>query len=162
MIPPVEMRRREALTDVEIEAAIVPLLDYLEDALGTLKASLSEDEALLVLTRVWKEVLYTIEALLVPPLAATPSDMAQLSDKEVDIVFKWLSFLRSYFNAYDPDTGVAHGIPLDVLQGPKYREILSYLLLHDQSTDDLMIECVRGFQARLASAPDRRLSLIHI
>lgn len=156
MIPPVEMRRREALTDVEIEAAIVPLLDYLEDALGTLKASLSEDEALLVLTRVWKEVLYTIEALLVPPLAATPSDMAQLSDKEVDIVFKWLSFLRSYFNAYDPETGVAHGIPLDVLQGPKYRELLSYLLLHDQSTDDLMIECVRGFQARLASAPDRR------
>ena len=157
LIPPVEPRRRDAaLSDLEIEEAIAPLLDYFEDTLGTLKASLSENEAQLVLVRIWKEVLHTLEALLVPPLAATPSDMRQLSDKEVDIVFKWLSFLRTYFNAYDPESGIAHGIPLDVLQGPKYRELLSYLLLHDQSTDALMIECVRGFQARLASAPEQR------
>lgn len=161
LIPPVETRGGgggAALSDLEIEEAIAPLLDYFEDTLGTLKASLSEHEAQLVLVRIWKEVLHTLEALLVPPLAATPSDMPQLSDKEVDIVFKWLSFLRTYFNAYDPETGIAHGIPLDVLQGPKYRELLSYLLLHDQSTDALMIECVRGFQARLASAPEQRRS----
>lgn len=78
--------------------------------------------------------------------------MRPLSDAEVDIVFKWLSFLRNFFHAYDATTGMAYGVPLDVLQGPKYRELLSYLLLHDQSTDALMIECVRGFQAHLASA----------
>lgn len=157
-VAPVEPTRTRSapLTDPEIEAAIVPLLDYFEDTLGTLKSSLSEDEAQFVLTRVWKEVLATIESLLVPPLSDAPSDMRQLSDKEVDIVFKWLSFLRSYFNAYDPETGVAHGIPLDILQGPKYRELLSYLLLHDQTTDQLMIESVRGLQARLAATPDRR------
>ena len=160
MIPPVdrERPRRQAavLSDQEIEAAIVPLLDYLEESLGTLKSSLSDDEAQLVLTKVWKEVLVRLEGLLVPPLSDAPCSMRQLSDKEVDIVFKWLSFLKSFFNAYDPETGVAHGIPLDVLQGPKYRELLSYLLLHDQSTDELMIECVRGFQAHLAKAPAAR------
>lgn len=146
--------RKSALSDVEMEAAILPLLDYLEDTLGTLHATLSEAVRQFVLTRVWKEVLWALEALLVPPLSDAPCAMRPLPAKEADVVFKWLSFLRSYFNAYDPDTGQAHGIPLDILQGPKYRELLLYPLLHDQSTDELMIECVRGFQARLA-APRR-------
>ncbi|KAN0065532.1 hypothetical protein ACQY0O_001369 [Thecaphora frezii] len=160
MIPPVESEkpknRPAQLSDHEIEAAITPLLDYLDECLGTLKSSLSDDEAQLVLTKVWKEVLNIIEGILVPPLSDAPSDMHQLSDKEVDIVFKWLGFLKNYFNAFDAETGVTHGVPLDVLQGPKYREILSYLLLHDQSTDDLMMECVRGMQARLRKAPTQR------
>jgi len=152
-IPPVEPgAKRPALSDPEMEAAIVPLLDYFEETFGTLQSSLCEPEAQFVLTRVWKEVLVTLEGLLVPPLSDAPSDMRPLSDAEVDIVFKWLSFLRNFFHAYDAATGVAHGVPLHVLQGPKYRELLSYLLLHDQSTDALMIECVRGFQAHLASA----------
>ena len=160
MIPPVEAekpRNRPAqLSDHEIEAAIEPLLDYLDESLGTLKSSLSDDEAQLVLTKVWKEVLNIMEGILVPPLSDAPSEMNQLSDKEVDIVFKWLGFLKNYFNAFDPETGVTHGVPLDILQGPKYREILSYLLLHDQSTDDLMMECVRGMQAKLRKAPTQR------
>ena len=152
-IPPVESgAKRTALSDPEMEAAIVPLLDYFEETFGTLQSSLCEPEAQFVLTRVWKEVLVTLEGLLVPPLSDAPSDMRPLSGAEVDIVFKWLSFLRSFFHAYDASTGVVHGVPLRVLQGPKYRELLSYLLLHDQSTDALMIECVRGFQAHLASA----------
>jgi hypothetical protein len=40
--------------------------------------------------RVWKEILTTIEGLLIPPLSETSSDMKPLTDKEVDIVFKWL------------------------------------------------------------------------
>nr|QBH67539.1 C2 domain protein [Ustilago esculenta] len=161
MIPPVEpegkpKNRPAQLTDHEIEAAIIPLLDYLDECLATLKGSLSEDEALLVLTKVWKEVLNIIEAILVPPLSDSPSNMNQLSDKEVDIVYKWLGFLKNYFNAYDAETGVTHGVPLDVLQGAKYREILSYLLLHDQSTDELMMECVRGMQAKMRRAGTQR------
>ncbi|SPO32406.1 uncharacterized protein UTRI_02963 [Ustilago trichophora] len=161
MIPPVEpevkpKNRPAQLTDHEIEAAIIPLLDYLDECLATLKGSLSEDEALLVLTKVWKEVLNIIESILVPPLSDSPSTMTQLSDKEVDIVYKWLGFLKNYFNAYDAETGITHGVPLDVLQGAKYREILSYLLLHDQSTDELMMECVRGMQAKMRRAGTQR------
>ncbi|WFD02011.1 hypothetical protein MOBT1_000694 [Malassezia obtusa] len=158
LIPPVETgrRRTETLSDQEIEAAIVPLLDYFEVTLGTLKSSLSETQGQFVLTRVWKEVLTTLESILVPPLSDLPTKMRELSAKEVDIVFKWLSFLKNFFNAYDEETHTAQGVPLDVLQGPKYRELLSYLLLHDQSTDQLMVESVRGFQMRLAKSPAER------
>ena len=161
MIPPVEAempkkQRIQQLTDQEIEAAIMPLLDYLDECLGTLKGSLSETEAQLVLTKVWKEVLTTIDGILLPPLSEKPSDVSQLSGREVEVVFKWLSMLRNYFNAYDEETGVAHGVPLEVLQGPKYREIVSYTLHHDANTDALMEACVREMQQRLRRQPTQR------
>ena len=40
--------------------------------------------------RVWKEILTVIEGLLIPPLSNIESDMKPLTDKEVDIAFKWL------------------------------------------------------------------------
>ena len=100
MIPPVESEatrnrsKTQQLTDAEIEEAITPLLDYLDECLSTLKSSLSENQALVVLSKVWKEVLNIIEGILLPPLSDAPTDMKQLSEKEVDIVFKWLTFLR--------------------------------------------------------------------
>jgi hypothetical protein len=80
----------EELTDVEIEQAIVPLFDYFDENLQTLNTYLSETAKEKVMTRVWKEILATIEGLLVPPLSETASDMKPLSDKEADIVYKWL------------------------------------------------------------------------
>lgn len=160
-IPPIEAeapkkQRPVQLTDQEIEGAIAPLLDYLHECLGTLKSSLSESQAELVMTKVWKEVLNTIDSILLPPLSDAPSDMSQLSGKEVEVVFKWLSFLRNFFNAYDEETGVAHGVSLEVLQGPKYREIVAYTLHHDSSTDALMESCVREMQQRMRKAPTKR------
>lgn len=161
MIPPLEAelpkkQRPAQLTDQEIEGAIAPLLDYLHECLGTLKSSLSESQAELVMTKVWKEVLNTIDGILLPPLSDAPSDMSQLSGKEVEVVFKWLSFLRNFFNAYDEETGTAHGVALEVLQGPKYREIVAYTLHHDSSTDALMEACVREMQQRMRKAPTKR------
>lgn len=80
----------EALTDVEIEQAITPLFDYFEANLSILNTYLSEETKEMIMTRLWKEILTVIEDLLVPPLSDVPSDMKPLSDKEVDIVFKWL------------------------------------------------------------------------
>lgn len=80
----------EALTDIEIEQAIVPLFDFLDANLSTLNTYLSDSTKEMVMTRVWKEILSVIEGLLIPPLSDKPSDMKPLSDKEVDIVFKWL------------------------------------------------------------------------
>ncbi|PWN26305.1 hypothetical protein BDZ90DRAFT_51811 [Jaminaea rosea] len=146
-------QRPPQLTDQEIEGAISPLLDYLHECLGTLKSSLSDSQAELVMTKVWKEVLNTIDSILLPPLSDAPSDLSQLSGKEVEVVFKWLSFLRNFFNAYDEETGQAHGVPLEVLQGlPKYREIVAYTLYHDTSSDELMEACVREMQTRLRKA----------
>lgn len=82
--------RPEELTDIEIERAIVPLFDYFDANLQILNTNLSEVVKDAVMLRVWKEVLTVIEGLLIPPLSKLSSDMKPLSDKEVDIVFKWL------------------------------------------------------------------------
>ena len=81
------------LTDVEIEQAIEGLFDYFEANLNTLNTYLGDSTKEIVMTRVWKEILTTIEGLLIPPLSETPSDMRPLTDKEVDIVFKWLKVI---------------------------------------------------------------------
>ena len=87
--------RPEELTDIEIEQAISPLFDYFETNLQVLNSSLSDETKQMVMTRVWKEILTVIEGLLVPPLSDAASEMKPLSDKEVDIVFKWLKVRHS-------------------------------------------------------------------
>ena len=82
--------RPEELTDVEIEQAITPVFDFFDSNLPTLNTYLSDTTKEMVMTRVWKEILSVIEGLLIPPLSDAPSDMKPLTDKEVDIVFKWL------------------------------------------------------------------------
>jgi hypothetical protein len=82
--------RPEELTDVEIEGAIVPLFDYFDSNLHNLNTYLSETAKDMVMLKVWKEILLVGEDLLVPPLSRLSSDMNPLTDKEVDIVFKWL------------------------------------------------------------------------
>ncbi|KAI0944587.1 hypothetical protein AcW1_002259 [Taiwanofungus camphoratus] len=140
--------RPEALSDVEIEAAIVPLFDYLDATLPTFNTYLSESTKEVVMTRVWKEILNVIEGLLIPPLSDISSEMKPLSDKEVDIVFKWLKFLRDYFYA-----GGEGPVPLESLQNQKYRDVLSIRLYYDWHTDALMEECVRMMQQSLRASP---------
>ncbi|KAI5119561.1 hypothetical protein M0805_005625 [Coniferiporia weirii] len=137
----------EALSDYDIEQAITPLFDYFEANLQTLNTYLSDETKEMVMTRLWKEILMVIEGLLVPPLSDVPSDMKPLSDKEVDIVFKWLKFLRDYFYID------GEGMPLETLQNQKYRDVVSIRLYYDWSTDALMEECVRMMQQQLRSAP---------
>lgn len=77
-------------TDEVIVGALGPLWDYLNANLQVLNSSLSDKARDIVMAKIWKEVLATIEGLLVPPLSEAPSSMRQLYDKEVDVVFKWL------------------------------------------------------------------------
>lgn len=88
--------RPDELTDVEVEQAILPLFDYFDANLQTLNTYLSDTAKEMVMTRVWKEILNIVEGLLIPPLSDASSDMKPLSDKEVDIVFKWLK-VRCFF-----------------------------------------------------------------
>ena len=138
--------RPEELTDVEIEQAIVPLFDYFDANLQTLNTYLSDTTKQQVMSKVWKEILMTIEGLLIPPLSELPSDLKPLSDKEVDIVFKWLKvpdyrcdhssadtlasqFLRDYLYA-----GGEGPVPLETLQNQKYRDTVSIRLYYDWHT----------------------------
>jgi hypothetical protein len=93
--------RPEELTDIEIEQAILPLFDYFDANLQTLNTYLSDTAKEMVMTRVWKEILTVIEGLLVPPLSDVSSDMKPLTDKEVDIVFKWLKVHNFFYMISD-------------------------------------------------------------
>jgi hypothetical protein len=78
----------------EVEAAIGPLYDYLNENLQVLNSTLSDAARETVMAKIWKEILSIIENLLVPPLSDTPSSQKSLNDKELDIVFKWLRVSR--------------------------------------------------------------------
>ena len=81
---------------MEIEQAITPVFDFFDSNLPTLNTYLSDSTKEIVMTRGWKELLNVVEGLLIPPLSDVASDMKPLTDKEVDIVFKWLKVSTNY------------------------------------------------------------------
>jgi len=131
---PVTANRKRGPTEAEIEAAIHPLFDYLDANNHTLASTLSRDAMQSVMAKLWKQILMTIEGLIVPPLSDKPSLMRALSDGELDVALKWLKFLRDFFYV----GGDASGVPLSTLQNAKFNEILSVRIYYDWKTDDLM------------------------
>jgi hypothetical protein len=77
-------------TQADITNSLKPLLNYFDDNFAIMKQTLTESAMITVMTRLWKEVLVTIEGLLVPPLSDKLSAQKSLTQQEVDIVYKWL------------------------------------------------------------------------
>lgn len=75
---------------VDVAAALKPLFTYFDENFAIMKQTLTDASMLMVMTRLWKEVLVTIEGLLVPPLSDKPSSLRALGQQEVDVVYKWL------------------------------------------------------------------------
>jgi hypothetical protein len=80
----------QGVTQAQIISALTPLFTYFDDNFAIMQMTLTSTAMRLVMTRLWKEVLVTIEALLVPPLSDKPSQQKQLTQQELDVVFKWL------------------------------------------------------------------------
>jgi len=78
------------LTQVDIANAINPLFDYFDENFAIMKQTLTDSAMIMVMTRLWKEVLLTLEAILVPPMSDKLSLQKPLTEQELDIVFKWL------------------------------------------------------------------------
>jgi hypothetical protein len=77
-------------TQADVMNALKPLFTYFDENFAIMKQTLTDSAMVMVMTRLWKEVLVTIESLLVPPLSDKPSLQRPLSRQELDIVFKWL------------------------------------------------------------------------
>lgn len=133
-LPASEKPKWKPPSDAEIESAIHPLFDYLDANNHTLASTLSADAMQGVMSKLWKQILMTIEGLIVPPLSDKPSHLRPLTDGELDIALKWLKFLRDFFYA----GGAEGGVPLATLQSAKYNEIISVRIYYDWATDDLM------------------------
>jgi trans-2-enoyl-CoA reductase len=82
------------VTQAEIDDAIAPLYSYFNENFAIMKQTLTDSAMIMVMTRLWKEVLMTIESLLVPPMSDKLSQQKALSEQELDIVFKWLQVSR--------------------------------------------------------------------
>lgn len=122
----------------DISNALKPLLTYFDDNFAIMKQTLTDSAMIMIMTRLWKETLVTIESLLVPPLSDKPSAQKPLTQQEVDIVYRWLQILFDFFHAYDEEDKKAHGVPLDVLKSPKYHDLQNLNFFYFESTDNLI------------------------
>ena len=125
-------------TPADVENALTPLFNYFNDNFAIMNKTLTPEAMKMVMARLWKEVLATIESLLVPPLSDKPSHQKPLTIQEVDIVSRWLVLLLSFFHAIDEETGEAGGVPIDILKSPKYHEIQSLNFFYFEPTENLI------------------------
>ena len=79
------------ISDLDIAQALDPLTNYFNENFAILNTTLTQSAMIMVMSKLWKEVLVTLESLLVPTLSDKPSLQRQLTQQEVDIVFKWLN-----------------------------------------------------------------------
>ncbi|CAI7638847.1 unnamed protein product [Penicillium glandicola] len=125
-------------TPADVENALTPLFNYFNDNFAIMNKTLTPEAMKMVMARLWKEVLATIESLLVPPLSDKPSHQKPLTIQEVDIVSRWLVLLLNFFHAIDDETGEANGVPIDILKSPKYHEIQSLNFFYFEPTENLI------------------------
>ncbi|KAF2177644.1 hypothetical protein K469DRAFT_696417 [Zopfia rhizophila CBS 207.26] len=124
-------------TQRDITNALEPLFNYFNENFAIMKQTLTDSAMVMVMTRLWKEVLATIESLLVPPLSDKLSSQRPLTQQELDVVFKWLQLLFDFFHAVDED-GNSDGVPIDILKSPKYHELQNLNFFYFESTEDLI------------------------
>lgn len=146
-------------TGPEIAEALKPLFTYFDDNFAIMNQTLTNNAMITVMTRLWKEVLSTIEALVVPALSDKPSQQRQLNEQELEVVFKWLKLLFDFFHAVDEETGEANGVPLDVLRSPKYFDIMSLNFFYFEPTDALIRESERMASATAARQQQTRANM---
>jgi hypothetical protein len=119
-----------------------------------MKQTLTDSAMIMVMTRLWKQILVTMEVLLVPPMSDKLSQQKPLSQQELDIVFKWLQvrativasvinanyyqLLFDFFHAVDEETGRAQGVPIEILKSPKYQDIINLNFFYFESTANLI------------------------
>ncbi|KAL4801902.1 hypothetical protein BDV18DRAFT_154553 [Aspergillus unguis] len=127
-----------APSNADVENALTPLFDYFNDNFAIMERTLTPEAMRMVMARLWKEVLSTIESLLVPPLSDKPSHQKPLTMQEVEIVSRWLVLVLNFFHAPDEETGEAAGVPMDILKSPKYHEIQSLNFFYFEPTDTLI------------------------
>ncbi|TDZ28776.1 Uncharacterized protein C8035_v008333 [Colletotrichum spinosum] len=147
-------------TVADIEGALQPLFRYFDENFAIMKQSLTEATMMAVMTRLWKEVLMAVENLLVPPLSEKPSQQKPLTQKESDIVYKWLEMLFDFFNAKDDD-GEVLGVPQDLLKSPKWHELAALNFFYFEDTQNLIRESERMAAANAQRAQQMLLQERH-
>ncbi|KAF9373770.1 hypothetical protein CPB97_000323 [Podila verticillata] len=128
------------VSDEDCDNALWPLLDYFEASLPILYDYLTTEGMIMVITKLWKETLVTIESLLMPPLSTAVSDRTPLTEIEMHVIFKIIEFIKLYLNGGD----AGDGFPLKALEIPKYKDLLTVRPIYDSTTEELISEYNRS------------------
>ncbi|KAH7328768.1 hypothetical protein B0I35DRAFT_473439 [Stachybotrys elegans] len=139
-------------TPQQVEDALAPLFAYFDENFAIMKQTLTDATMIAVMTRLWKEVLMTIENLLVPPVSEKPSVQKPLTRWEMDTVYRWLELLFAFFNARDEETGEILGVPAEVLKSPKWHDLASLNFFYFDDTTNLIRESERMAAANVQRA----------
>jgi hypothetical protein len=110
----------------EIESAIAPLTDVLNDMLSVLAQELYPRLSKELLKGLWKELLHLFESLMLPSLfgsdtliAYQPPRSKPLTQRQVQMLMGCLGILKAFFHADGDDMGLAE----NVLESPKYKDL---------------------------------------
>ncbi|KAF3929837.1 hypothetical protein ABW20_dc0108637 [Dactylellina cionopaga] len=145
-------------TDDDIADALTPLFTYFNENFEILDKTLTHEALINVMAKLWKEVLATIETMMVPPLSDKPSNQKPLSNQELDVMFKWLKFLFEFFNAPD-DQGESTGVPTDILKSPKYHDLQSLGFFYFDTSENLIRTSERIAAQNNARGAEKQKSL---
>ncbi|ORX53565.1 hypothetical protein DM01DRAFT_1322519 [Hesseltinella vesiculosa] len=118
----------------DCEDCIAPVLDYLERNLKILNDHLSEANMRMFIIKLWKDILTSLESVILPPLSELQSDLTPLDEYEMHVVFKWLELLKILFNGGEDGDGV----PLDRLENSSYHALLAVNAAYTMDTDKLI------------------------
>lgn len=130
---------------------LIPLIDYLENNLHILFVHLYESTANGVICKVWNEILVSLEDILLPPLHGASKGMAKpLTEADLSNIFDCIDFLRWYFEGgADGD-----GIPKEMLDTRKYRELLAIRNMYFMTSKELIDEYMKEMRSSATATTD--------
>ncbi|WWC91481.1 uncharacterized protein L201_006427 [Kwoniella dendrophila CBS 6074] len=115
-------KAKTVLSEQDIESSLGGLFDYLNENFSVFSVTLNEETRLRLMLSIWRRIIDILIGLLVPPLSDKPYNGTILNSSEIDVVFKWLQILKSFFNANE--NGVEHGLPITTLQSGNYKDLI--------------------------------------
>nr|XP_018258943.1 cytoplasmic protein [Kwoniella dejecticola CBS 10117]OBR81101.1 cytoplasmic protein [Kwoniella dejecticola CBS 10117] len=130
-------KAKAVLSEQDIETSLGGLFDYLNENFSVFSVTLNGETKLRLMISIWRRIIDILISLLVPPLSDKAYTGPQLASSEIDVIFKWLQLLKSFFNANEG--GVEHGVPITQLQSGNYKDLImlgQYLDLPTQSLKD--------------------------
>ncbi|KIR25299.1 cytoplasmic protein [Cryptococcus deuterogattii 99/473] len=138
-------RTKTALTEHDIEYSLGLLFEYLNENFSIFSVTLTFNTRIGVMLAIWHRIIEITISLLVPPLSDKPYLAPPLPPQEVDIIFRWLQLLKSFFNAAEDGTEL--GVPLSQLQSGPYKDIIMLGQYMDLPTPTLKERCSAAVRA---------------
>jgi hypothetical protein len=132
----VHQHHNVTVDDEEVDAVMDTLTSFLNDALATLSQHLYPRLCKDLLRKTWKSYLGVVETMLTPALFGDPviaplNRAKPLTQRQVLFLDKCLDIMKHFFHAD------GSGIPIQVLESPKYVELKCTMSLYWQSITEI-------------------------